>query len=54
MLFALGVPLLVGPWGLGLGLGAGYGFSIPMDCTGGPLQDALVFYKNNIYKNIKP
>ena len=44
--WALGVPLLVGPWGLGLGLGlglgSGYGFSIPMDCTGGPLQDALV------------
>ena len=44
--WALGVPLLVGPWGLGLGLGLGVGlglgFSIPMDCTGGPLQDALV------------
>ena len=42
--WALGVPLLVGPWGLGLGLGlgSGLGFSIPMDCTGGPLQDALV------------
>ena len=38
------MPLLVGTWGLGLGLGSGYGFSIPMDCTGGPLQDALVSY----------
>ena len=42
--WALGVPLLVSPWGLGLGLGSGYGFFIPMDCTGGPLQDVLVFH----------
>ena len=57
--WALGVPLLVGPWGLGLGLGlglclgSGYGVSIPMDCTGGPLQDALVgppVYRKRTYK----
>ena len=50
---AHGVPLIIGPWGLGLGLvlglGSGLGFSIPIDWTGGPLQDALVFFIRTMF-----